>query len=208
MRQGRAGSTAAPAHTLTRTPPPCKRTKARRVPGIAHGNTGKGKAAELPHDAVTTWIHVEIDRETDREDLQQITADLLRVLSDVREAVEDWEKMRGAALRIADELPSEPTADDLRDQEIDEARELLRWLSADHFTFLGYREYELVSAPGEGDAEEQLVGEPTTAATCYGSWGPARATSRAPLSRPAGHGLSRALDHHCSMTLTADEPRW
>ncbi|MFG2894671.1 NAD-glutamate dehydrogenase [Streptomyces sp. NPDC048248] len=124
----------------------------------AHGNTGKGKAAELPHDAVTeSWIHVEIDRETDREDLQQITADLLRVLSDVREAVEDWEKMRGAALRIADELPSEPTADDLRDQEIDEARELLRWLSADHFTFLGYREYELVSAPGEGGAEEDVL---------------------------------------------------
>ncbi|MFH8573799.1 NAD-glutamate dehydrogenase, partial [Streptomyces sp. NPDC017993] len=66
-------------------------------------------------------------------------------------------KMRGAALRIADELPAEPTAGDLRDQEIDEARELLRWLSADHFTFLGFREYELVSAPGEGGAEEDVL---------------------------------------------------
>ncbi|MET9669573.1 NAD-glutamate dehydrogenase [Streptomyces sp. NPDC006475] len=112
---------------------------------------------ELPHDAlVESWIHVETDRETDRADLKQITADLLRVLSDVRETVEDWEKMRDAALRIADELPSEPTADDLRDQEVDEARELLRWLSADHFTFLGYREYELTendalaAVPGTG----------------------------------------------------------
>ena len=43
------------------------------------------------------------------------TADLLRVLTDVREAVEDWAKMRDAALRIADELPDEPTAADLRD---------------------------------------------------------------------------------------------
>lgn len=65
----------------------------------------------LPHDALTeSWIHVEIDRETDRADLKQITADLLRVLSDVREAVEDWEKMRDSALRIADELPKEPKA--------------------------------------------------------------------------------------------------
>lgn len=64
----------------------------------AHGRTGRGKGAKLPHDAVTeSWIHVEMDRETDREDLKQITADLLRVLSDVREAVEDWEKMRAAA---------------------------------------------------------------------------------------------------------------
>ncbi|MFF1475998.1 NAD-glutamate dehydrogenase [Streptomyces sp. NPDC058301] len=98
----------------------------------------------LPHDALTeSWIHVEIDRETDRADLKQITADLQRVLSDVREAVEDWEKMRDAALRIADELPKEPKAGDLRDEEVDEARELLRWLSDDHFTFLGFREYEL-----------------------------------------------------------------
>ncbi|WP_431044104.1 NAD-glutamate dehydrogenase [Streptomyces sp. P1-3] len=115
-------------------------------------------AAGLPHDALTeSWIHVEIDRETDRGDLKQITADLLRVLSDVREAVEDWEKMRDAALRIAEELPSEPIAGDLRDQEVDEARELLRWLSDDHFTFLGYREYELIQAPTESGGEEDVL---------------------------------------------------
>ncbi|AZP18246.1 NAD-glutamate dehydrogenase [Streptomyces aquilus] len=113
--------------------------------------------SELPHDAHTeSWIHVEIDRETDRADLKQITADLLRVLSDVRETVEDWEKMRDAALRMAEELPAEPVASDLREQEIEEARELLRWLAADHFTFLGYREYQLraddslAAVPGTG----------------------------------------------------------
>ncbi|GAA3129600.1 NAD-glutamate dehydrogenase [Streptomyces rectiviolaceus] len=112
---------------------------------------------ERPHDAVTeSWIHVEMDRETDRADLKQITADLLRILSDVRETVEDWEKMRDAALRIADELPTEPTADDLRDQEVEEARELLRWLADNHFTFLGFREYDLTeddslaAVPGTG----------------------------------------------------------
>ncbi|MCX4787073.1 NAD-glutamate dehydrogenase [Streptomyces sp. NBC_01221] len=116
----------------------------------------KGGTTELPHDAlVESWIHVEIDRETDRSDLQQIATDLLRVLSDVREAVEDWEKMRDAALRIADGLPAEPLAD-LADEEVNEARELLRWLAADHFTFLGYREYELkntdalAAVPGTG----------------------------------------------------------
>ncbi|MFF7645876.1 NAD-glutamate dehydrogenase domain-containing protein [Streptomyces canus] len=119
--------------------------------------TAPTSAGDLPHDAHTeSWIHVEIDRETDRGDLKQITADLLRVLSDVREAVEDWEKMRDAALRMADELPAEPVAPELRDMEIEEARELLRWLSADHFTFLGYREYQLrpddslAAVPGTG----------------------------------------------------------
>ncbi|MFE2018711.1 NAD-glutamate dehydrogenase [Streptomyces sp. NPDC059499] len=114
-----------------------------RATGVKRGKGRKDAEAELPHDAlVESWIHVEIDRETDRADLKQITADLLRVLSDVRETVEDWEKMRDAALRIADELPAEPL-DELGDEEVEEARELLRWLAADHFTFLGYREYEL-----------------------------------------------------------------
>ncbi|MFG3529389.1 NAD-glutamate dehydrogenase [Streptomyces sp. NPDC047917] len=125
--------------------------------GIAAGRkSAEDKKGELPHDAlVESWIHVEIDRETDRADLQQITADLLRVLSDVRETVEDWDKMRDAALRIADDLPGEPL-DDLADEEVNEARELLRWLAADHFTFLGYREYELkdtdslAAVPGTG----------------------------------------------------------
>ncbi len=114
-------------------------------------------AGELPHDAYTeSWIHVQIDRETDRADLKQITADLLRVLSDVREAVEDWEKMRDSALRMADELPTEPTASDLPSSDVEEARQLLRWLAADHFTFLGYREYQLreddslAAVPGTG----------------------------------------------------------
>ncbi|MEU3534472.1 MULTISPECIES: NAD-glutamate dehydrogenase [Streptomyces] len=113
--------------------------------------------AELPHDAhIESWIHVEIDRETDRADLKQITSDLLRVLSDVREAVEDWDKMREAAARVAGELESEPVPADLPKAEVEEARELLRWLATDHFTFLGFREYELrgddtlAAVPGTG----------------------------------------------------------
>ncbi|MEV6118552.1 NAD-glutamate dehydrogenase [Streptomyces sp. NPDC052109] len=112
---------------------------------------------DLPHDAhFESWIHVEIDRETDRADLKEITADLLRVLSDVREAVEDWEKMREAATRIAADLEHEPVPDDLPRSETEEARELLRWLADDHFTFLGFREYQLrdddtlAAVPGTG----------------------------------------------------------
>ncbi|WP_086563300.1 NAD-glutamate dehydrogenase [Streptomyces africanus] len=112
---------------------------------------------DLPHDAhVESWIHVEFDRETDRADLKQITADLLRVLSDAREAVEDWGKMREAAIRLAEGLPDEPIPGDLPGPQVEEARELLRWLADDHFTFLGYREYQLrgddslAAVPGTG----------------------------------------------------------
>ncbi|MEV1011192.1 NAD-glutamate dehydrogenase [Streptomyces sp. NPDC049881] len=125
-------------------------------------------AADRPDDSVVeSWIHVEIDRETDRDDLERIEAGLRRVLSDVREAVEDWQKMRGTALRLADGLPDEPLAAELGTPEVEEARELLRWLAADHFTFLGYREYDLVradDAPGGPEASDgdQLRAVPGT----------------------------------------------
>ncbi|SEN58798.1 NAD-glutamate dehydrogenase [Actinacidiphila rubida] len=116
---------------------------------------------QLPHDVfVESWIHVEIDRETDRADLKEISSDLRRVLSDVRESVEDWAKMRQAALSIADELAATPPP--LAKQETGEAWELMRWLSEDHFTFLGYREYELITEPGTDGDEDVLVAVPGT----------------------------------------------
>ncbi|MFG2306038.1 NAD-glutamate dehydrogenase [Actinacidiphila glaucinigra] len=120
-----------------------------------------GDASGVPHDVlVESWIHVEIDRETDRDDLKQITKDLRRVLSDVRETVEDWQKMRDAALRIADELAATPPA--LPEQEVGEAWELLRWLSEDHFTFLGYREYALTTETTPEGEEDVLTAVPGT----------------------------------------------
>ena len=69
---------------------------------------------------------------------------LLRVLSDVREAVEDWPKMTPRAPGIAAELAAEPPAG-VSAEEVAEAHELLDWLADDHFTFLGYREYDLAA---------------------------------------------------------------
>ncbi|MGZ4632686.1 MAG: NAD-glutamate dehydrogenase, partial [Actinomycetes bacterium] len=55
-------------------------------------------------DLVESWMHIEVDRGTDGAGDDMLTADLERVLRDVREAVEDWPKMRAVALRIADEI--------------------------------------------------------------------------------------------------------
>ncbi|MFB7949586.1 NAD-glutamate dehydrogenase [Kitasatospora phosalacinea] len=112
-------------------------------------NRAQAAGTEWPADAVVeSWMHIEIDRETDREDLRTLESGLRRVLGDVREVVEDWSKMRDSALRLADELAEEPPAH-LPEQEVGEAWELMRWLADDHFTFLGYREYDLVEHEGE-----------------------------------------------------------
>ncbi len=101
-----------------------------------------------------SWMHIEIDRQPDDPArLRAIEANLRRVLSDVREAVEDWPKMRAAALSLADGLDAEQGEAARRAgvpyEELTAGQELLRWLADDHFTFLGYREYTLVQVEGE-----------------------------------------------------------
>ena len=94
-----------------------------------------------------SWIQVEIDRVTP-EQAAVLETTLRQVLGDVREAVEDWPKMRQTALRIADNLATDPPPG-VSDEEVSEGWELLRWLADDHFTFLGFREYELRRIDGE-----------------------------------------------------------
>ncbi|MFW6204248.1 MAG: NAD-glutamate dehydrogenase, partial [Actinomycetota bacterium] len=88
---------------------------------------------------VESWIHIEIDREPNPDELQRIDSELRRVLRDVREAVEDWPRMRLRAEEIADELAKNELP--VPEESAAEAEELLRWLVDNHFTFLGYREY-------------------------------------------------------------------
>jgi glutamate dehydrogenase len=95
-----------------------------------------------PGDMVESWMRVEIDRIRDDIVVEQLRNDLARVLNDVREAVEDWPRMRQQALSLADDLSSAQLP--VPDKDITDSIELLRWLVDDHFTFLGYREYKLL----------------------------------------------------------------
>lgn len=93
-------------------------------------------------DAVReSWMHVEIDRLPDGDDPGGIEEDIQRVLRDVREAVEDWRKMHTRIEEIAGALRSSPPP--LDPDEVRQAAELLDWLADEHFTFLGYKEYQL-----------------------------------------------------------------
>src|SRR4051794_36500314 len=103
-----------------------------------------------------SFVHLEVDRQTDAAVLDELGSDVLRVLGDVRAAVEDWSAMREQALAVADTVDTE--ASTFAEEDRKEAAALLRWLADDHFTFLGYREYEL----GTEDSEDTLCAVPGT----------------------------------------------
>ncbi len=92
--------------------------------------------AHLPSDAVVeSWICVEIDRETNQEELTTITTRIEQVLEDVKIAVADWESMRSATQKVISTIETAPyySAEDKKN-----AAEFIRWLDDDHFTYLGY----------------------------------------------------------------------
>ena len=64
-----------------------------------------------------------------------------------RAAVEDWQAMRARCTRRSPRSSSRRRRSRRRSSA--EARALLQWMHDDHFTFLGYREYEIRTEGGE-----------------------------------------------------------
>ena len=143
----------------------------RDVTGTLREIAGAASAGQLKDDGAShdelaeSWTHIEIPPLADGE-AEGLAADLTRVLGDVRVAVEDYARMRARALSLADALTAEGYGEarggidrgGIDRGGIDrgvfgsadapaEIAELLRWLADGHFTFLGYREYDLQTGP-------------------------------------------------------------
>src|SRR5580765_2198162 len=82
-----------------------------------------------------SFMHVEIDRETDAAKLRALGAGVIAVLADVRAAFEDWTAMRARMEAIVKELESPPPFLDA--PETAEIRAFLAWAADHHFTFMG-----------------------------------------------------------------------
>ncbi|HET6502839.1 MAG TPA: NAD-glutamate dehydrogenase [Amycolatopsis sp.] len=107
-----------------------------------------------PGAAVESWMYVEIDQISDPQRARELDTHLTSVLADVREVVEDTDKMVQAAFDLAVELEENPPP--LPSAEVEEAVDLLRWLAGGHFTFLGYRCSELADDIEPGSREPAL----------------------------------------------------
>ena len=99
--------------------------------GEPAGEAGEGAPRE-------SLMLIEIDRQADAALLDELAAALTRVLAEVRLAVEDWRPLRRASLDAIEDLAP------ARSTDLAEHEEFLRWLEANHFTFLGHRRYRYV----------------------------------------------------------------
>src|SRR5262245_10211897 len=108
---------------------------------------------ESSEGRLESFMHVEVDRQTDPAKLAELEAGIVRVLADVRAAVEDWRAMKERMAQVLAELDSARSG--VSAAELEEGRAFLAWLLNDHITFLGCREYVLES--GKGGEELRIV---------------------------------------------------
>ncbi len=95
-----------------------------------------GKSPEVTNNE--SFMHIEITRQSGKR-LGEIHAGLVKVLGDVRTAVEDWGGMRNKLAGIIDGLDMSP--ENISSAELSETRDFLSWVLDNHFTLLGYRDY-------------------------------------------------------------------
>ncbi|MBA3564421.1 MAG: NAD-glutamate dehydrogenase [Gammaproteobacteria bacterium] len=124
------------------------------VQRTAGGRLRKILDGAAPTEGATpeSLVHVEVDRETDLQRLEELERRLLSTLADVRAAYTDWQAMRQKALEVCESLHKDPSPVDAND--VSEGAALLEWMANDNFTFLGYRDYKLVR-----DGEEMHLDE-------------------------------------------------
>jgi len=149
-----------------------------------------------------SFMHLELDRQTDPVRLREIEQGLARVLGDVRATVEDWQPMQERLRGLIAELDA--TQLPLGAEEVAEARAFLAWLLDNHMTLLGYRDYDLVREGGEdvlrvvkGSGLGILrEGEATTVSTSFATLPPeTRARARLPELLVLSKANARATVH-------------
>lgn len=98
-------------------------------------------------------ILMEIRQHTNDSDLSDLRTHIASVLQDVDIVVTDFHSMSAAATEAAQGLQQVENQSAL--SEVRESLEFLNWLIDNHFTFLGYREYELIDQDGVKVLREQ-----------------------------------------------------
>ncbi len=98
--------------------------------------TGSGDAKAQAE----SYMQIRFTEQTAPDVLAGIRHGIEHVLADVRASVRDWRTMRTRMGELAEELAGAKLP--VPAEEVAEAHDFLAWIADDHFTFLGYREYD------------------------------------------------------------------
>jgi glutamate dehydrogenase len=125
------------------------------VIGLERDSSGHVTDVVHPREATSreSVMHFDLDRRLTDEQLHSLVESVEAALRDVRRTVLDFPAMADRGRRMV-QLAGAGAAR-YADDEVDETVAFLEWLLADHFIFLGYREYKIADdaisvVPGSG----------------------------------------------------------
>ncbi|MFD2228937.1 NAD-glutamate dehydrogenase [Alkalimarinus sediminis] len=95
--------------------------------------------ASTQTDKSESLMFIEVDRHNESSSLDELKSAIETVVKEVRVAVGDYEGMRDSAEALIKEFSKLPKS--IAAADIAEAGEFIKWVVADHFTFLGSVEY-------------------------------------------------------------------
>ncbi|WP_070963405.1 NAD-glutamate dehydrogenase [Vibrio sonorensis] len=138
------------SHLMLHGPTQIERSKDGDITSI---NQGDG--------ALYSLFHIEVDRLSDKETMASLKTELLSILTDAGLVVQDWLLMVEKLEEVTNQLESQQGKFEIERDRYDETVQFLRWLGHHNFTFMGYKEYDLVSVDGDTElrpTEEKGLG--------------------------------------------------
>jgi len=157
---------------------------------------------DIANSRMESYTHIEVDRCTEPAKLEELQVCLARILSDVRVAVEDWPAILQRARETIVELKARESGNDVQAADLAEARSFIEWMEDGNFTFLGFRDYQLIE--GDGVGEYKLQGKPDTG---LGILRESRRTAGEPDTTTLQPGSARIIESQLTILLTKANSR-
>ncbi|MFS1934625.1 NAD-glutamate dehydrogenase [Vibrio splendidus] len=120
---------------------------------ISRSDKGSVVGVSNNEGAFQSLFHIEVDRLSSKSEMAALKTELLDIFTDTDLVVNDWLKMVERLEEVTNQVEKQKENIPVDGQRFDETLAFLRWLGEHNFTFMGYKEYDLVSVNGDTELQ-------------------------------------------------------
>ncbi|MFA0391134.1 NAD-glutamate dehydrogenase [Vibrio splendidus] len=120
---------------------------------ISRSDKGSVVGVSNNEGAFQSLFHIEVDRLSSKAEMTALKTELLDIFTDTGLVVNDWLQMVERLEEVTNQVEEQKETIPVDGQRFDETLAFLRWLGEHNFTFMGYKEYDLVSVNGDTELQ-------------------------------------------------------
>ncbi|MCT4347658.1 NAD-glutamate dehydrogenase [Vibrio sp. NC2] len=120
---------------------------------ISRSDKGSVVGVSNNEGAFQSLFHIEVDRLSSKAEMTALKTELLDIFTDTGLVVNDWLQMVERLEEVTNQVEQQKETIPVDSQRFDETLAFLRWLGEHNFTFMGYKEYDLVSVNGDTELQ-------------------------------------------------------